>query len=88
MTSGSTRFGRWTAKTAAHTLRIVFGVFTRHPNLKLLLAHMGETLPYLLWRLYRRAQAFSAGETVGAQPGHPRQHRDHHSRNVLRRRSI
>ena len=55
----------WTAETAAHTLRIVFGgVFKRYPKARLLLGHMGETLPYLLWRLDQRAQAFSQGETV------------------------
>ena len=55
----------WTAETAAHTLRIIFGgVFTRFPKAKLLLGHMGETLPYLLWRLDKRAQAFTEGEAI------------------------
>ncbi len=55
----------WTAETAAHTLRIIFGgVFQRHPKLQLLLGHLGETLPYLLWRLDERAKAFSAGDAV------------------------
>ena len=55
----------WTAETAAHTLRIIFGgVFERHPKARLLLGHLGETLPYLLWRLDQRAQAFSQGEAV------------------------
>ena len=55
----------WTAETAAHTLRLIFGgVFDRHPKLKLLLGHMGETLPYLLWRLDARAQAFTEGAAV------------------------
>ena len=50
----------WTAETAAHTLRIIFGgVFDRFPKAKLLLGHMGETLPFLLWRLDKRAQAFT-----------------------------
>ena len=55
----------WTAETAAHTLRIIFGgVFNRFPKAKLLLGHMGETLPYLLWRLDKRAQAFTEGEAI------------------------
>ena len=55
----------WTAETAAHTLRIIFaGVFQRYPKLQLLLGHLGETLPYLLWRLDKRAQAFSEGDAV------------------------
>ncbi len=55
----------WTAETAAHTLRIIFGgVFDRFPKAKLLLGHMGETLPYLLWRLDKRAQAFTEGAAI------------------------
>lgn len=52
----------WTAETSAHVLRMIFnGVFKRYPKLKLILGHMGETLPYMLWRLDRRAEAFSTG---------------------------
>ena len=41
----------WTADTGAHALRLVFaGTFTRFPKLKIILGHMGETLPFLLWR--------------------------------------
>jgi len=50
----------WTAETATHALRIVFGgVFDRFPRVKLILGHMGETLPYFLWRLDQRAAAFA-----------------------------
>ena len=49
----------WTAETAAHTLRLVYGgTFERYPKVNLMLGHMGETLPYLLWRLDARAGAF------------------------------
>ena len=42
----------WTAETAAHALRLIFGgVFGRHPKLKVFLGHMGEALPYLAWRI-------------------------------------
>lgn len=45
----------WTADTGAHALRLVFGgTFKRFPRLKVILGHMGETLPYLLWRLDSR----------------------------------
>jgi 2,3-dihydroxybenzoate decarboxylase len=55
----------WTAETAAHTLRIIFGgVFNRFPKARLLLGHMGEALPYMLWRIDKRSQAFSKGETT------------------------
>lgn len=47
----------WTAETAAHTLRIIYGgVFTRFPRARLILGHMGETLPYLAWRLDTRTK--------------------------------
>ena len=53
----------WTAETAAHSLRLIFGgVFKRYPRTKLLLGHMGETLPYLLWRIDQRSQAFGEGD--------------------------
>jgi 2,3-dihydroxybenzoate decarboxylase len=42
----------WTADTGAHALRLIFaGTFKRFPRLKVILGHMGETLPYLLWRI-------------------------------------
>lgn len=50
----------WTAETATHALRIVFGgVFERFPRARLILGHMGETLPFFLWRLDQRAGAFA-----------------------------
>lgn len=45
----------WTVETGNHALRIVFGgVFDRFPKARLLLGHMGETLPYQLWRFDSR----------------------------------
>jgi len=45
----------WTPETASHTLRIIFGgVFDRFPKATLILGHLGETLPLLLWRLDSR----------------------------------
>ena len=55
----------WTAETAAHALRLIFnGTFTRYPKIKLILGHMGETLPFLLWRIDRRTKAFATGPTL------------------------
>ena len=46
----------WTFETGSHALRIVFGgVFDRFPRAKLGLGHLGETLPFLLWRFDSRA---------------------------------
>jgi 2,3-dihydroxybenzoate decarboxylase len=45
----------WTVETSSHFMRLVFaGVFDRFPRLKLILGHMGETLPYALWRFDSR----------------------------------
>ena len=46
----------WGFETGSHALRLVFGgVFDRFPKAQLILGHLGETLPYLLWRFYSRA---------------------------------
>ncbi|MFJ7327511.1 amidohydrolase family protein [Streptomyces cyaneofuscatus] len=45
----------WGSETATHFLRCVFGgVFDDFPGAKLLLGHMGEGLPYVMWRLDSR----------------------------------
>jgi 2,3-dihydroxybenzoate decarboxylase len=50
----------WTVETATHALRMVFGgTFDRFPKVTLILGHMGETLPYLLWRLDSRSRILS-----------------------------
>ncbi len=47
----------WTLETATHALRlIVSGLFDRFPGIKLILGHMGEALPFMLWRLDSRWQ--------------------------------
>ena len=46
----------WTFETGSHALRIIFGgVFDRFPRARLALGHLGETLPFLLWRFDSRA---------------------------------
>jgi len=30
---------------------VLSGVFERHPRLKIILGHLGETLPFLVWRV-------------------------------------
>jgi 2,3-dihydroxybenzoate decarboxylase len=48
-------FWGWGVETASHALRMVVnGVFDRHPDARVILGHMGETLPYLLWRFDSR----------------------------------
>ncbi len=59
----------WTVETATHALRLVFGgVFDRYPGAKLILGHMGETLPYLLWRLDSRWRVQAGNEPIERPP--------------------
>lgn len=45
----------WTVETGTHALRMVFsGLFDLFPGIKIILGHMGEAIPYLLWRLDSR----------------------------------
>ncbi len=45
----------WGPDTASHVLRLVFGgVFDDFPDAKVLVGHMGEALPFVLWRLDSR----------------------------------
>jgi 2,3-dihydroxybenzoate decarboxylase len=42
----------YTVETATTAIRLVLsGVFERHPRLKIILGHLGETLPFLVWRI-------------------------------------
>ena len=42
----------FTVETATQAIRMVLsGVFEAHPNLKIMLGHFGETLPFLMWRI-------------------------------------
>ena len=42
----------YTVETATTAIRMVLsGVFEAHPGLKIILGHLGETLPFLVWRI-------------------------------------
>ena len=42
----------YTVETATTAIRMVLsGVFEKHPNLKIIIGHLGETLPFLVWRV-------------------------------------
>lgn len=79
----------WGVETATHALRIVFGgVFERHPKARLALGHLGETLPYLLWRFDSRITVLYGLKRADAQTAfgvHPRQHGGHQFRHVFAR---
>jgi 2,3-dihydroxybenzoate decarboxylase len=45
----------WSAETGAHALRVVVGgIFDRFPKARMILGHMGETIPLYLWRIDSR----------------------------------
>lgn len=47
----------WTVEAATHALRLVLGgTLTRFRRVKIILGHMGETLPYVLTRLDSRTK--------------------------------
>ena len=49
----------WGFETGSHALRLVFsGLFDRFPKAILALGHLGETLPFLLWRFDSRAKLY------------------------------
>jgi 2,3-dihydroxybenzoate decarboxylase len=49
----------WGFETGSHALRLVFsGTFDRFPRARLALGHLGETLPFLLWRFDSRAKLY------------------------------
>ena len=59
----------WAFETATHALRLVFaGVFERYPKARLVLGHMGETLPFNLWRFDSRWPVSKRGSRTLAQP--------------------
>lgn len=59
----------WGVDTATHALRLLFGgVFDRFPNLKIILGHMGEGLPYQRWRFDSRFAVYSYGLKLARAP--------------------
>ena len=57
----------WGFETGSHALRLVFcGLFDRFPRARVVLGHLGETLPFLLWRFDSRAKLY--GVKLGKKP--------------------
>ena len=49
-------------ETATHTLRLMCsGLFDEHPNIKYILGHLGETLPFCIWRCQNRINKTGRG---------------------------
>lgn len=59
----------WGVETATHALRIVFaGIFERYPKATLILGHMGEAIPFQLWRIDSRWQIANRGSRTLPKP--------------------
>jgi len=59
----------WGVETGTHALRLLFGgVFDRFPEVKVILGHMGEGLPFLRWRFDSRFAAYPHGITLQRPP--------------------
>lgn len=53
-------------ETAVHSLRLMAsGLFDKHPNIQIVLGHMGEGLPYSMWRVDNR------NKWTNAEPAYP-----------------
>lgn len=59
----------WAVETCTHAMRLIFsGVFDRHPRAKVILGHMGETLPIQPWRLDSRYAISNHRYEIKKQP--------------------
>ena len=60
-------------ETGEHALRMIInGVFDKVPNLKIILGHLGEVLPFWCWRIDHRIQREGWDGEVAAANGRPR----------------
>ncbi len=61
----------WGVETATHALRLLFsGVFDRFPELKIILGHMGEGLPFQRWRFDSRFAVYPHGVRLKHLPSY------------------
>jgi 2,3-dihydroxybenzoate decarboxylase len=61
----------WTFETGSHALRLIFGGhFDRFPRARVGLGHLGETIPFLLWRFDSRAGPNFYAIKLGKPPSH------------------
>jgi len=62
-------FWSWTCETASHALRLVLnGTFERYPSARVILGHMGETLPFELWRFDSRSAVRPRNQQLSKKP--------------------
>ena len=59
----------WSFDTATQALRLIMkNIFERHPEAKVILGHMGENLPFYLWRLDSRFEITRYRSNLSAKP--------------------
>jgi 5-carboxyvanillate decarboxylase len=57
------------AEVSLHALRLILsGLFDRHPGVKVILGHLGEALPFWLWRLDNRWARMPQGMAIKKKP--------------------
>ena len=57
------------AEVSLHALRLILsGLFDRHPGVKIILGHLGEALPFWLWRLDNRWLRMPQGMAIKKRP--------------------
>jgi predicted TIM-barrel fold metal-dependent hydrolase len=55
----------FTVETATQAIRLVLcGIFDKYPDLKIILGHLGETLPFLVWRIDQSLSRPGAGRSL------------------------
>jgi gamma-resorcylate decarboxylase len=55
----------FTAETAVHALRLILsGLFDRYPSVTVILGHLGETLPFNIWRIEHRFARLTYGKRL------------------------
>lgn len=56
-------------ETATHALRLITGgVFDRYPGVQIVLGHLGETLPFAIWRVQHRYDVTHRGVRLEHPP--------------------
>ncbi len=59
----------WGIETGTHALRVIFsGLFDEFPTAKLIVGHMGELIPYALWRLEHQYKQLIHGDSLLEMP--------------------
>ena len=62
-------FWSWTCETGSHALRLaVSGIFERYPSARVILGHMGETLPFQFWRFNSRSAVRPRNQQLPKKP--------------------